>query len=554
MIGFDCGCEFETFKDDTGAERIILDINSIPFTCRRTWRLIGTGHTKGIFQLESQLGRSWAARIKPESIEDLAAIGSLLRPGCLRAMSQLPGEDKPKSMTERYADRKSGIEEVTVQFEILRDVLDKTYNVLCYQEQSMQIAQRVAGFDLQKADILRKAIGKKLADQMAKVKKMFIDGAIEHGAVSKEDAEEIFGWIEQSQRYSFNKSHAVSYAINGYWSAYCKSHFPLEFYTSWLYHSQFKQKPQDEIRELISDARIFDVEITTPDFRTLQSGFHIHDGTVRFGLSDIKGIGDKQIVDLRKVAQSSPIDVNNAKWPDLLILSNNIRKDVFQGMILGGALDFTGEGRRKMEFEYKKYQILNDVEKDFLSYKHFNEKSYGNILEMMDDVLHARQETTKLTDNIKVTKNINRFKKVESLIKSLKNPPTSLKDTPEWVSGNETKYLGMSLTCNIIDGRDTSAVNCTCKDFVKKNSPSTPVIAGQILSVREITIKNGRNRGKKMAFMSIDDGSACLEDIVIFSDSWYKYNSLLFAGNTVQILGKRDKNRGSFIVNKAWQV
>ena len=141
----------------------MFDIND--FEDENVWDLICEGRTKGVFQLESNLGKHWAKRVGPRSISDLAALISLIRPGCLKAFTD------GKSMTEHYADRKANIDPVVYPHESVEPILKETYGVLVYQEQSMKIAQKLAGFDLKDADALRKAIGKKKADLMEKVKK-----------------------------------------------------------------------------------------------------------------------------------------------------------------------------------------------------------------------------------------------------------------------------------------------------------------------------------------------------------------------------------------------
>jgi DNA polymerase-3 subunit alpha len=179
---------------------------------KKTWDLFAEGKTKGVFQLESNLGKSWSKKLAPTSIEELSALIAIIRPGTLKAFVD------GKSMTQHFVDRKHGREDVTYLHPSLEEILKTTYGVLVYQEQAMRIAQKIAGFNLQEADELRKAIGKKKADLMAKVKKKFISGAKKVGTVSKEEAEEIFGWIEKSARYSFNKCldpETVIYVPNG---------------------------------------------------------------------------------------------------------------------------------------------------------------------------------------------------------------------------------------------------------------------------------------------------------------------------------------------------
>ena len=227
-VKWPCGCELPV-KHALGADMVVnvnfgdtlpkgieLDVYSMNLKCEATWDMICSGRTKGVFQLESALGRQWAKKLEPRNIQELGALGALIRPGCLRAMSGNP----PKSMTQRYCDRKHGVEEISYPHESLEPILKNTQGVLTFQEQAMKIAVVLAGFDAQQADILRKAIGKKNAAVMHDLKQSFLDGAKDTGIIGESLAEEVFGWIQESQRYSFNKSHADAYALNGYWSAF----------------------------------------------------------------------------------------------------------------------------------------------------------------------------------------------------------------------------------------------------------------------------------------------------------------------------------------------
>ena len=254
----------------------------INYNDEKTWQLFSEGKTKGIFQLESNLGKSWSKKVAPTNIEELSALIAIIRPGTLKAYVD------GKSMTQHYVDRKHGREEVTYLHPSLEEILKPTYGVLVYQEQSMRIAQKIAGFNLQDADLLRKAIGKKKADLMNQVKKSFIEGADRVGMVSKEDAEQIFGWIEKSSRYAFNKSHSISYAVCSYWSAYYKAHYPDKFFLSYLYYANEKQDPHQEIYELISEAKLFDIEAKTPTIVNYDKKFNIQKNKIYFGIKDVK--------------------------------------------------------------------------------------------------------------------------------------------------------------------------------------------------------------------------------------------------------------------------
>lgn len=216
---FECGCKFPIhgeIKKCDGLPAIKIDYENIPLDCPKAWTILDEGKTKGVFQLETQLGMSWAKKLQPDSMSELAALVSILRPGSLKAIVD------GKSMSQHYVDRKHGEEEIKDVHPAIWSILEPTQGVMIYQEQSMKVAQKLAGFDLKQADNLRKAIGKKKADLMAKVKIEFLDGCRNTGIVTDEQAKEIFDIIEKSNRYSFNASHAFGYGVIGYWSAYAK--------------------------------------------------------------------------------------------------------------------------------------------------------------------------------------------------------------------------------------------------------------------------------------------------------------------------------------------
>lgn len=204
---FSCGCKLpildDKLKPEDGLPSIELDYYKINKRCGHTWGLISRGLTKGVFQLEKALGQTWSQKIQPLSISELSALISLIRPGTLEAkITTALGE---KNLTQLYVDRKNGIEPIEYLDPAVEGILEETLGILTFQESAMQIATKVAGFSEQDADSLRKAMGKKSASEMTKVKKMFIDGVEKHGVVSKEVGDQLFDWIEKSQRYSFNR-------------------------------------------------------------------------------------------------------------------------------------------------------------------------------------------------------------------------------------------------------------------------------------------------------------------------------------------------------------
>ena len=509
------------------------------FEDRGVWDLICEGRTKGVFQLESQLGRSWAKKVKPTNINDLAALISLIRPGCLKAVTD------GKSMTQHYCDRKSNKDPVTYPDDSLEDILSETYGVLVYQEQSMKIAQKLANFDLKEADALRKAIGKKKAGLMEKVKTKFLSGSEEVGLVTKEVAEEIFSWIEKSNRYAFNKSHAVSYAINAYWSAYCKYHKTVPFYVSYLNHSDRKPDSQKEMKELIIDAKFSDIEVYPPRLKHLYTEFtHIGD-KIYFGINHIKNVGHKECEKIEEISSSA--DISKYSWMDVLtkvIHSGKLNKRAVIALISVGA--FTGENntvdREQMLYEFDSWKDLTAREQEHI----VNIGEYSEYKTLSSCIEH-------MINNMKI--NSRRLGTVVDIKQMLDNPPHELKDNIPLIAQNEEKYMSCALTCSKTDGFDMNFSTSLCKDIAKGSITGKVRLAAQINTVRPYKTKRGKNPGQLMAFLSIEDSSGSLESVTIFPDSYDKYKDLLVENNTVLIVGEiSKKEKTSVIVNKVSQI
>jgi len=367
MITFKkCKCEVERGK---------FSVNDIPLDCPAVWQLIATGHTVGVFQLEKNLGQDWSKKVQPNSLEELAALTALLRPGPLEA-----------GMTQDYVDIKFKRKENEYLHPALEPILSPTFGCLVYQEQAIRIATDIAGLSPESADELRKAIGKKKPELMAKVKKKFVEGAQSYGKISQEIAEEIFGWIEKCQRYSFNKSHAISYGMIAYQTAWVKCHFPQEFFTSYLTYSAYKGDPKDEIYKLVQDSRLFGIDIFPPDIRRGNVHFKMVDKPgkgIAFGLAHIRGVGASAIqkivaageetpamdpldvnvmnhggsaavaaktdaVDLVENGDPKPIKYGLKTWADFLAAVPNFHRNVGIALIKSGACDCYHRPRSEM--------------------------------------------------------------------------------------------------------------------------------------------------------------------------------------------------------------
>lgn len=199
---FECGCKWPIIEKNSDPEilpKLDIDPENLP-DCYLTWKMIGRGDTKGVFQLESRLGQTWAKKLRPENMEHMSALGALLRPGALQNR-----DENGVSTTEHYCLRKNKEEFASSIHDVVDKVLEPTENLLVYQEQSMLLGKYISGFDLKNVDRLRKCIGKKDMKEMHEVKKLFLEGAKVTDAVPYEMAEMLWSWIEKSGRYAFNK-------------------------------------------------------------------------------------------------------------------------------------------------------------------------------------------------------------------------------------------------------------------------------------------------------------------------------------------------------------
>ena len=513
----------------------MFDIND--FHDDSVWDLICEGRTKGVFQLESNLGKHWAKQVNPRSISELAALISLIRPGCLKAFAD------GKSMTQHYADRKANIDPVIYPHDSVEPILKETYGVLVYQEQSMMIAQKLAGFDLKEADALRKAIGKKKAGLMEEVKKSFLEGAEEQGIVSKDIAEEIFSWIEKSNRYAFNKSHAVSYAIDAYWSAYCKNHRMRKFFKSYLNRSDRKPKPQIEVKQLVMDAKFEGIEVYPPRLQYMHTDFTDVDGKIYFGMRHIKNVGMKECEKIEKIVSQK--DISKYSWMDVLIKIINgckINKRAVISLISVGALNGVNntKNRQAMLYEFDSWKNLSAREQKYI------EENYDPQATLADNI-------QSMVDNYKI--NSRRIITVKDIKKSLDDPFYDLSDSVETIAEQELKFLGCPLTCTKTDEVSVNLCNCMCKDVSRGTIRGKVNLAVQINSLREYKTKKGKSPGQLMAFLAVEDSSGELDSVTVFPESYKAHRDVLIEGNTVLINGevsKRDKT--SIIVNKATQI
>ncbi|GHV02356.1 hypothetical protein AGMMS49521_4020 [Campylobacterota bacterium] len=314
-----------------------IDLDIMETNDSGVFELISTGNTLGIFQIESEGLRNLSRRLKPTCFEDIIAMIALYRPGPLES-----------GMVDDFVDRKHGRAATTYMFPALEPILAPTYGVIVYQEQVMQIVQTIGGFSLGKADLVRRAMGKKDDDLMNKMRIEFAEGAEKQG-YDNHKAQELFELIGKFAGYGFNKSHSAAYAMLTYQTAYLKRYYPAEFMSAML---TFDSAHSDKVATYIQEAKRMGIDILPPDINRSQIDFEpLHDGEaskVIFGMGAIKGVGSIALEIIIKARQEQ--GGRFATIIDFLsqVDSQKVNKKVFEALIKAGALDGFGFSRRAM--------------------------------------------------------------------------------------------------------------------------------------------------------------------------------------------------------------
>ncbi len=318
--------------NDTKLQDQHLDINRLPLHDGRTYMLLSTGRTTGIFQLESTGMRNLLGRIKPETFEDLIAILALYRPGPLES-----------GMVEDFIKRKRDASHIAYDPPELEPILKETYGVIVYQEQVMAIANRLAGFSLGQADLLRRAMGKKKPKEMAKQKALFIEGA-KKKRISGKKAEKLFDQMAYFAGYGFNKSHSAAYALVTYQTAYLKANYPTEF-TAALLTSEMGNT--DKMVGYFTECRELGIPILPPDVNESSKNFTVVDNGIRFGLAAIKNVGGGAV---DAILATRTQDGSFSSFSDFCgrIDLQKVNKRVLEGLIKVGAFDSMGTFRSQL--------------------------------------------------------------------------------------------------------------------------------------------------------------------------------------------------------------
>ncbi len=309
-----------------------VDIDDLTLDDPKVFELIQSGKTLGLFQIESDGMQDLAKRLKPSTFEDVIAMLALYRPGPMDA-----------GMLDDYIERKHGRKPISYFYdefeEVLKPILEPTYGVIVYQEQVMQIVQAIGGFSLGEADIIRRAMGKKKADLMAKYAEEFAERASKRG-FSYENAKALFNLIEKFAGYGFNKSHSAAYAMITYQTAWLKTYYPTEFFAALL---TYEADNTDKVAKYIDEAKSLGIEVLPPDVQKSNAEFTPIGDKILFGLSAIKGVGSKAIESI--VANRPFEDIEDFI---LKVDTSKVNKKVLEQLIKSGAMDSFGIPRKTL--------------------------------------------------------------------------------------------------------------------------------------------------------------------------------------------------------------
>ena len=465
-----------------------LSIEDIPPDDKETYKLLQKGETVGVFQLESDGMRRYLKQLKPTGLEDIIAMVALYRPGPMQLIPDYIGGKNKKKRIE-YIHPK------------LQSILETTYGICVYQEQVMRIAQELAGFTLAEADVLRKAIGKKIRKLLMDQRGKFIEGCRKNN-IDEEIAQRIWQWIEPFASYSFNKSHAACYAIIAYQTAYLKSHFKVEFMASLL---TSEKADVERVGFLIGECKKMGIEVLAPDINESLENFTVVPGQnqIRFGLTAVKNVGQnvvKAMVAERKERGAYQSITDFAQRVD----SKDLNKKSLESLIKAGAFDKMAE----------RNQLLFNLEK-LLECSRENKKGKSNGQKGLF-------EGIKLSNTIKLNETI----------------PCSKSEKLSW----EKELLGLFVTSHPLDDcreileKKTTPISKISESFVNK-----PVkIGGVISSIKKIITKTGR----PMIFMGLEDLTQKIE-VVVFPNTIERNPSAFQENKMVFVSGKVDMKSGT---------
>lgn len=508
----------------------MISISDIPFDDEKTWDLIRSGYTKGIFQCESRLVQNWLKRIKPINLWELSAVIAIVRPGALQS-----------GFAEEYVAYRDGDKEFkSFGNPIVDKIFNATNGVLLYQESLINLGLKLAWPDkeemerLRLADRLRKGVGKKDQKKLNEIGEEFKIGCINNG-VEQELADRLFEIIKNCGRYLFNLSHSFAYACWAYITAYLKTHYPHQFFATYFTYAQFKLKKWIEIDQLAKEAKFLGIGVRPPNINKKNFNFCCSDNTILYGLSHVKYFTNKSF----ELIQNLP-HINN--WKQVLLIcgtdtfGSKMNSRVSEALICSGAFSDTGVNRKYLLSVYKLYEELSPKEK-------------GWVIEHLEDIDTITEFSTLVAKCGEEVSMANRKKTIRSLL-ALFEPEEY--DDPRWVEQHEIKFLGVQLTASGVDDKKTMATDF-CVDCHNEQPTWVRKHVAVILDTIRITeTKKGKNPGAAMAILSAHDSTANIENIPLFPEAYEKYQDFIIENNTVELY--ITKGKGGWFIEKVVQI
>ena len=468
------------------AEQAPIAIEKIPLDDATTFKLVQNARTTAVFQLESRGMKELIKRLKPDRFEDLIAVVALFRPGPLQS-----------GMVDDFIERKHGRQALKYAVPALEPILKATYGVILYQEQVMQIARVLAGYTLGAADLLRRAMGKKKPEEMAKQREIFVDGAQANG-IAGADATYIFDLMEKFAGYGFNKSHSAAYALVAYQTAWLKAHYAAAFMAAVM---SADMDSTDKVVRLIEECRALGLSVVAPDVNRCSFRFSVADSkTIRYGLGAVKGVGEAVI--------NSLVEERDSKGPyrDLVDIcrrnaDKRINRRALEALIKAGAFDCFSHTRAVLMAALDQVlQITDQHQKAAVSGQ---SDFFGLATEALDEAAPL---------NVDYASGVREWSAEELL-------------------ACEKETLGLYLSGHPID-RYRAELSAFASSSLAEIKPGKRRIAGLIMSVRIIKTRRGR-----MAVISLDDQTARVE-VTVYRDIFERNLDKLVTESMVIIEGE----------------
>jgi DNA polymerase-3 subunit alpha len=460
-----------------------IDLAALPVDDLTTFEFIRTGRTTAVFQLESRGMRELIERMQPENFDDLIALVALFRPGPLQS-----------GMVDDYIERRHGRKSVNYPHELVKKILQPTYGVILYQEQVMQIAQVLAGYTLGAADLLRRAMGKKNAEDMERQRSIFVDGSKER-EVNPRTAHSIFDLMEKFAGYGFNKSHSAAYAMLSYQTAWLKNHYPEDFMAAGL---SADMEHTDKIVTLVAECRNMKIQLMPPDINKSSYEFTVaSDLSIRYGLGAIKGVGQRAVENILLERDT------NGTFSDLFdfclrVDSQKCNKRATEALITSGSFD---------EFNANRARILSEL------------PAAISLAGQREDILWSGQGDMF---GLQPPENIQE--------KSSSIKPWSERQQLE----EERKSLGLYLSGHPILYHKAELVQIVDSNIATINPHPERIvtIAGLVVGFRTYNTR----RGGRMAFVSLDDQTG-QADISVFGDLYSSTRKIVQSENLLVVTG-----------------